>query len=385
MPPIYLDHAATTPLDPRVLEAMRPYFESHHGNPSSLHRQGVAARQSIEQARQTLAQVFQTPPDAWVFTGGGTEANNLAILGVCRAYQQQFPRQPHKHLITSAIEHAAVLQPCQYLAQHGWTLTTLPVDAQGRVSPDDLQQALRPETVLVSIMHGNNEVGTLQPIQVLGQICRDAGVLFHTDAVQTAGKLPLDLGQLPIDYLTLSAHKVYGPKGVGALYMHPNALRPEPLLFGGGQESGLRSGTEAVAAIVGLAKAFSLAHEAMATETPRLHALQQQFITAIQAQVPAAQINGPLDPSERVPGNVHLSFDHTQGEALVLKLDLAGIAASSGSACHSGALTPSHVVLALGKSSALAMGTLRLSMGRSTTWEDLAVVLDRLYNCNPKA
>ena len=381
--PIYLDHAATTPLDERVLDAMRPYLESHHGNPSSLHRSGVSARNALDSARQSLATVFESQPESWVFTGSGTEADNLAILGVCRAYETKYPDKK-KHLITSAIEHSAVLNPCRYLEQHGWLLTVLPVDEQGFVLPENLEQAIRPETALVSIMHGNNEIGTVQPLEALGRICRNAGVLFHADAVQTAGKLPLNLNQLPVDYLSISGHKVYGPKGIGALYVAPESLTPEPLILGGGQESGLRAGTEPVANIVGLVKAFELASDTMEVESVRLRQLQAQFLSALDKELPSAELNGPFDVSHRVPGNIHLSFEHTEGESLVLKLDLAGIAASSGSACHSGALTRSRVVLALGKSEAKAKGTLRLSMGKRTTWADLETVLERLVSIQSK-
>ncbi|MEB3206610.1 MAG: cysteine desulfurase family protein, partial [Vampirovibrionales bacterium] len=296
------------------------------------------------------------------------------------------------HLIVSSVEHSAVLAVAEHL-QHtqGWQVSVLPVTSEGVVSPDTLAQAIRPNTALVSIMHGNNEIGTLQPIEALGQICRSKGVYFHTDAVQTLGKLPLDLSCLPVDYVTGSAHKIYGPKGIGLLWVHPEAVTPDPLFFGGSQQGGLRPGTENVAAVIGFCQAFELCCQRMRLETPRLHTLQDRLMSAIEALFPnQVVINGPLSPQSRVPGNVHLSIvtDSSNplgkrpqtpsniGESLVLKLDLKGFALASGSACHSGALTPSHVVLALGKSEALARATLRISMGQSTSEDDV----DRLIS-----
>ncbi|MGE0200923.1 MAG: cysteine desulfurase family protein [Candidatus Melainabacteria bacterium] len=370
-PNIYADHAATTPVDPLVLAAMQPYLTDDFGNPSSLYRRGKAARKALEAARQTLADCLNTPAETLTLTGSGTESDNLAILGVARTLANTSGR---RHLIVSAIEHAAVLNAARHLEAEGWTLTLLPVNTDGVVSLSDLDAALRPDTALVSVMAGNNEVGSLQPVEAIGALLRERGVLFHTDAVQVFGKLPLDLATLAVDYLSASAHKIYGPKGIGLLYCRPGAPAPTPLVFGGGQEQGLRSGTENVAAAVGFAEAARLAHTAMAEETPRLRRLQQQLMVAIEAQVPGAVINGPHEVALRVPGNVHCSFPPGEGEALVLHLDLAGIAASSGSACHSAVIEPSRVLLAMGKSEAEARATVRFSLGKSNTEADIPVI-----------
>jgi cysteine desulfurase len=370
-PEIYLDHAATTPLDPEVLAAMRPFWEGTYGNPSSLHRWGKTARKALEAARVQVAQVLHGSPEGVTFTSGGTEANNLAILG----FAHRLRADGKNHVIVSAIEHPCVLAPAQWLSQHGWDVTFLPVDAEGQVQLETLEAALRPETGLVSIMHGNNEVGTLQPIEAIGTLLRERGIVFHTDAVQTAGKLPLDVSQLPVDAVTLSSHKVYGPKGIGALYVRPDAPQPEPLIRGGGQESDRRSGTENVAGIVGFGEALTRCAQRMGEETPRLQHLQEWLIQALLTQLPTARLNGPRDVTRRVPGNVNLSLPPIGGDALVLQLDLRGIAVSSGSACHSATLEPSHVVLAMGHPREVAQSTVRFSMGRGTTQADLDHVL----------
>jgi cysteine desulfurase len=434
---VYLDHAATTPIDEVVLAAMMPYFSEVFANPASLHRPGVKVRVALQQATQSVAQGLNTSPESILWTSGGTESNNLVIQGVCSRYHHEHGRPGH--LVVSAIEHSAVLAVADHLEhRQGWRVTRCPVTAEGVVLPEVLQAALTPETALVSIMHGNNEIGTLQPIAELGAICRAQGVGFHTDAVQTFGKLPLDLSHLPIDYLSASGHKMYGPKGVGLLWVHPDAPKPEPTMFGGSQQNALRPGTENVAGVIGFAKAFELSLARMADETPRLRALQQLLIQGLQAHLPnRVVINGPLSPQQRVPGNVHISVvsekdvarppsatgtslvqldvahppsatgtslaqldvarppsatgtslaqldvacppsatgtslvQPIEGESLVLKLDLKGFAVASGSACHSGALTPSHVVLALGQSDALARATVRISMGQATTASDV--------------
>ncbi len=372
---IYLDHAATTPVDPRVKAAMLPFWEGQYGNPSSLHSWGREARKALEAARSSVAQSLNAHPEEIVFTSGATEADNLAVIGVAQALQSK-----GRHLITTQIEHAAVDAPCASLETQGWSITRLPVDTEGFVSPDALAAAIRPDTVLASIIHGNNEIGTIQPIETLGSILRERGVLLHVDAVQTLGKLPIDLAHCPVDYLSLSGHKLYGPKGVGALYIRSGSPLPLPSLWGGGQEQGLRPGTENLAGIVGLAKALEIATEQMATDTPRLAELQAQFIQAVLAAVPQAVLNGPSDLRLRVPGNVHFSFPPVEGEALVLRLDLKGIAVSSGSACHSAVIEPSRIVKALGKSDEVARSTIRFSMGRSTT----AAELDRVVNILPE-
>lgn len=369
--PIYLDHAATTPLDPQVREAMAPFWETIYGNPSSLHRWGREAKKAMESARSCIAECLNATPDEIIFTSGGTEANNQALLGVARHFQHLAGR----HLITSSVEHPSVLNPCRALASQGWKVTCLPVDSEGRVSVSDLEAALCEETVLVSIMHGNNEIGTLQPIEAIGTLLKRRGIFFHTDAVQTAGKLPLDLAALPVDALTLSGHKLYGPKGTGLLYVRKTALQPQPLLLGGGQESDRRSGTENLPGLVGLAAALQQSLARMPEETPRLYRLQESLIQGIEAQIPGALLNGPRNLPDRVPGNVNFSFPPSTGDALVLQMDMKGIAVSSGSACHSAVIEPSHVVLATGQSEPVAQSTLRFSLGRGTRQEDLEAVL----------
>lgn len=368
-PRIYLDHAATTPVDERVKAAMLPYLEDQFGNPSSLHHWGRQARKALDAARNSVAKSLNAQSQEIIFTSGATEADNLAVIGVAQALKSR-----GQHIITTSIEHAAVDSACALLETQGWDITRLPVDAEGFVSPETLAAAIRPDTMLVSIIHGNNEIGIIQPIEALGALLREKNILFHVDAVQTVGKLPLDLAHLPVDYLSLSAHKLYGPKGVGALYIREGSPLPLPLVLGGGQEGNIRSGTENLAGIVGLAKALEIATELIPTETPRLLALQEQLIVDILAAVPDAELNGPRNVNLRVPGNVHFSFPPVEGEALVLRLDLKGVAVSSGSACHSAVIEPSRIVKALGKPDDVARATVRFSLGRSTTAEELKAV-----------
>ncbi len=373
---IYLDHAATTPLDSRVLAAMIPVLENNFGNPSSLHSWGKAARETLESARAQVAKALGCrEASEIIFTSGATEADNLAILGVARACAHR-----GKHIITSTIEHPAVDAACDRLVAEGFTVTRLPLDAEGFVSANALTAAIRPDTVLASIIHGNNEIGTVQNIQALGDILRAKNILFHVDAVQTVGKLPIDFATLPVDYLSLSGHKVYGPKGVGALLIRAGAPLPWPQQVGGGQENDLRSGTENLAAIVGLAAALTLAIEALPAECKRLAALSIELIIGIQAAVPEAVLNGPTDVLQRVPGNVHFSFpvsstQFVEGESLVLALAMRGVAVSSGSACDSTSIEPSRIVTALGKSEAIARSTVRFSLGRGTTTDDIQRVI----------
>ncbi|WP_373533495.1 cysteine desulfurase family protein [Vampirovibrio sp.] len=376
--PVYMDHAATTPLDPLVLEAMLPYWQERFGNPSSLHRWGREARQALQASRQTLANALGCQPGEIYFTSGATEANNLAILGLGPVLKSK-----GRHLITTQIEHAAIASPCQWLESQGWEVTWLPVDAEGFVSPESLLAALRPDTALVSIIHGNNEIGTVQDIQKLGALLGAHNVLFHVDAVQTVGKLPLTLSALPVDYLSFSGHKIYGPKGIGALYVREGCPLPVAQVMGGGQELSVRSGTENLAGIVGMAKALERCVQNLSVETPRLQDLQAQLIQAVELAVPDAILNGPRNLTQRVPGNVHFSFPPAEGEALVLHLDLKGIAVSSGSACHSAVIEPSRVVQALGKSEAIAKATVRFSLGRDNTAADVqrvATVLPGIVN-----
>lgn len=369
MSDIYLDHAATTPLRPEVLEAMLPYLSLEFGNPSSVYGAGRRGHQALDHARDTVSRLLRAKSEEIIFTSGGSEGANLAIKGVAWAYQNK-----GKHIITSAIEHHAVLDTVLWLKQKGFEATILPVDADGLVSPKQVQAALRDDTILVSIMHANNEVGTLQPISEIGAIVREHGAFFHTDAVQTAGILDLDVNELNVDLLSLSAHKFYGPKGVGALYVR-KGVRIDSLIHGGAQEKRRRAGTENVAGIVGLAKAFELAQEEREEATRHLVQLRDQLLEGLQT-IPHTKINGSL--KQRLPNNVNVCFQFIEGESLLLNLDLRGIAASSGSACTSGSLDPSHVLLAMGLSHEIAHGSLRLTLGRDNTREQVNYVLQEI-------
>ncbi len=366
---IYLDHAATTPLREEVLAEMLPYFSEEFGNASSIYGWGRRARQALGSARDRVAQILNAKPDEIVFTSGGSEGANLAVKGAAWARQQR-----GKHIITSAVEHPAVLDAVLWLERSGFAVTVLPVDGEGTVTPEAVRAALRPDTILVSIMHANNEVGTIQPISKIGEIVRDRGVLFHTDAVQTAGILELDVKELNVDLLSLSAHKLYGPKGVGALYVR-KGVRLDPLIHGGAQEKRRRAGTENVAGIVGLAKALELAQAEREGEAERLTALRDRLLAGLR-EIPFTKVNGSLE--HRLPNNVNICFRYIEGESLLLNLDLLGVAASSGSACTSGSLEPSHVLLAMGLSHEIAHGSLRLTLGRATSEGDVDFVLEKL-------
>jgi cysteine desulfurase len=371
-PTLYLDHAATTPLDERVSEAMATYRARHFANPNSLHTPGQDAAEAYQQAKATIARCLNAHPDQFTLTSGGTEANNLALLGLARALKGK-----GKHLVTSAVEHSAVLAPLRYLAEHeGFELTVLPVDSVGRVSPAAVADALRPDTILASIMHANNEVGTLQPIAEMGELLRAAGVVFHVDAVQTVGKLPLDLSTLPIDALSCSAHKFYGPKGVGFLYLHPACPRPVPLQFGGSQEAGLRGGTTPVELAIGLATALELVCAKQADTLAHLSALTTLMIDGLMPLLPPQGcLNTPPDPAHRVPGIVNVCLPPRQGDQWVMQLAMRGIAVASGSACHAGQIDPSHVLLAMGRDPAVARCSVRFSMGRHTTADEVEQAL----------
>jgi cysteine desulfurase len=366
---IYLDHAATTPLDPRVLEAMQPYLTQHFANAGSIHQAGRAALHALDQARETVQEVLAAQAREIIFTSGGSEADNLAVKGIALAQQQ---RGQGQHIITSAIEHHAVLHAVEYLQQVGFEATLLPVDARGLVRPADLRAALRPDTVLVSIMYANNEIGTIQPLAELGAICREHGVPLHSDAVQAAGQLPLAVDALNVDALTLAAHKVYGPKGVGALYVR----RGTPLLpqiNGGAQERQRRAGTENVPGIVGMAAALRLAEERRAWYVEHCMSLRDQLIDGVLASIAGTTLNG--DRARRLPNNANLAFGGADAESLLLLLDQAGICASSGSACTSGSLDPSHVLLALGLPPEQAGSSLRFSVGKDVTSSQMEHVL----------
>ena len=368
---VYLDHAATTPVATEVAEAMARVLTQTHGNPSSVYAEGRDARALVDRAREDVAAALGASPGEIVFTSGGTESDNLALRGTFTARKGD-----GDGIVTTAIEHHAVLDTARDLAErHRARLAVLPVDADGRVSAAQVEAALDGRTVLVSVMHGNNEIGTLQPIDEIGAICAVRGVTFHTDAVQTVGALDFDVATLPVDLVSVNAHKFYGPKGVGALYVR-TGTRIATQQTGGGQERGRRTGTENVAGIVGLGVAMRLAAQHRASEARRQAGLRDRIIEGVRARVPGARLTG--HPTERLPNNASFCFPGTQGEALVIALDLAGFAVSSGSACTSGDTEPSHVILALGIERDIAQGSLRLTVGRDTTEGDVDALLDAL-------
>ena len=363
-PPIYLDCHATTPVDPRVVEAMLPFFTDYFGNPSSLHSYGWQAEAAIKKSRGTIANVINAQPEEIVFTSGATEANNLAIKGVAEAYFEH-----GKHIITIQTEHSAVLDPCRYLESLGVEVTYLPVDAEGLVKLSVLEQAIRPETILVSVMAANNEIGVLQPLAEIGALCQQHDVLFHTDAAQAIGKIPLDVQAMNIHLMSMTAHKVYGPKGIGALYVRRRQPRVNlaAQFHGGGHERGMRSGTLYPPQIVGFARAAELGVAEMGLEQKRLGELRSQLLTHLK-QLPDIYLNG--HPSQRLPGNLNVSFADVDGQSLLLGLQPV-VALSSGSACSSASTAPSHVLKALGRSDRLAYASLRFGLGRFTTAEDI--------------
>lgn len=366
--PVYFDHAATTPLDPRVFAAMQPYLETHFGNPASVHRYGQEAHAAVETARQTVARLLGCAPDEVVFTSGGTESNNAAIKGVMAAQKAR----GRGHLVVSAVEHPSVLEPARQATRLlGLELTVLPVDRYGQVDPDDVRRALRPDTGLVSVMAANNEVGTLQPIEAIARICQEAGVPFHVDAVQTAPYIPMRLDTLPITLLSLSAHKMYGPKGVGVLVVR-RGTPFEPLLAGGGQENNRRSGTLNVPGIVGLAEALRLAHEERAGRIAHVQALRDRLLRGALA-VPGVRLTG--HPEERLPHHVSFVVDAAPAQILLPLLDVAGFACSSGSACKVGKPEPSHVLLAMGYTSQEALTALRITLGKDNTLDEVEAFL----------
>ena len=370
---IYLDNAATTATAPEVVEAMLPYFTQVYGNASSIHQTGREAKRALEAARRQVAQALHAAvPQEIYFTAGGSESDNWAIKGAAFANQKK-----GRHLITTAIEHHAVLHTCQWLEKQGFEVTYLPVDHDGKVSAADVERAIRPDTTLVSVMTANNELGTIQPIAEIGAICRARGVLFHTDAVQAIGAIPVDVQAMNIDMLSLSAHKFHGPKGVGALYVR-KGVRIDGLVHGGAQERGWRAGTENIPGIVGLGKAIELAAASLDENAARMSALRDRLISGILERIPEVTLNG--HPTDRLPNNANLSFRYIEGEALLLRLDLAGVAGSSGSACTSGSLDPSHVLLAIGLPHEVAHGSLRLTLGSDTTQADIDAVLRILPN-----
>ena len=370
----YLDHAATTPMLPEVLAAMTPYFMERAGNPSSLHTSGRRARQAVEEAREAIAHALGARPSEVVFTGGGTESDNLAVKGVYWARRAADPARTR--IVASAVEHHAVLDAVDWLVAHeGATVTWLPVDSVGRVSPADLEAALGDDVALATVMWANNEVGTVQPVRALAAVAAEAGVPFHTDAVQAVGQLPVDFAESGVDALTLSGHKIGGPKGAGALLLR-NGAACTPLLHGGGQERDVRSGTLDTPGIVGLGAAVRVAAEMRVERATHLAGLRDSLVKAVTAAVPDAILNG--DAYDRLPSNAHLSFPGCEGDSLLLLLDARGIECSTGSACTAGVARPSHVLLAMGLDEDLARGSLRFSLGHTTTESDVAAVADAI-------
>lgn len=367
---VYLDHGATTPVAQEVVEAMIPVFTETFGNASSIHGFGREARKLADAAREQVAKAIGATAQEIYFTAGGTEADNLAIVGVAEALGEK----KGKHIITTCIEHHAIGETFEHLEKKGFATTVLPVDEHGMVNPADVEKAIRPDTILVSIMHGNNEIGTIQPIAEIGKICKDKGVYLHSDAVQTVGHIPVDVNELGVNLLSMAAHKFYGPKGIGALYVR-KGTRIKNIVHGGAQERKLRPGTENVPGIVGMGKAIEIAVRDMDKNNAHLNTLRERLIEGI-LKIPDTRLNG--HPSKRLPGNVNVSIEYIEGESLLLSLDMKGIAASSGSACTSGSLEPSHVLMAIGLSHQTAHGSLRLTIGHENTVEDVDYVLEVL-------
>ena len=366
---IYLDHAATTPVHPDVLEAMMPYLTAQYANPSTLYTFGREARAAVEDARAKVAALIGADPSEIYFTAGASESDNWAIMGIASATESK-----GKHIITSAIEHHAVLGTCEFLKRRGYKITLIPVDGDGLVNPEDVRRAITDQTILITIMHANNEVGVIEPIAEIGAIAWEKGIIFHTDATQSVGKVPIDVSQLNVNLLSLSGHKLYGPKGIGALYVR-KGTRILPYIHGGGQESSKRAGTHNVPGIVGLGRAAEIAQATMSEESAREIALRDRLIAGILA-IPDTRLNG--HPTFRLPNNVNVSIEGAEGESMILSLDFLGICVSSGSACTSGSLAASHVLLAMGLPHELAHGSLRLTLGKDTTDEDIDRVLEVL-------
>ena len=367
---IYLDYAATTPTHPEVAKAMLPYFIDAFGNPSSIYSYGQEAKGAVEEARGKVANLINARDEEIVFTSGGTEADNFALKGVAFANENR-----GNHIVTSSIEHHAVIESFKFLERRGFSVTYLPVDDYGLIDPDAVRKAISEKTILISVMHANNEVGTVEPITEIGRIAREAGIYFHTDAVQAAGHIPVDVNELGVDLLSMSAHKLYGPKGVGALYIR-KGTKLVSFMHGGEQERRRRASTENVPGIVGFGKAVELARQEMSEEEKRLTCLRDQFVKGLIERIDHTRLNG--HPSMRLPNNVNVSIDYVEGESMVLNLDLEGICASTGSACSSSNLEPSHVLLAMGLSHEHAHGSLRFTLGKWTTEDEIRQVLEVL-------
>lgn len=367
---IYMDNSATTFTKPEVLEEMIPYFTQDFGNPSSMYRMSDITRKAIFVARDKVAKAINADPKEIFFTAGGSEGDNWALKGIALANKNK-----GNHIITTQIEHHAILHSGKFLEKQGFDVTYLPVDSEGFVSLDDLKAAITDKTILVSVMFVNNEIGTIEPIKEIAQICKEKGIYFHTDAVQAVGHVPIDVKELGVDMLSMAGHKFHGPKGVGAMYIR-KGVKIENLIHGGAQEKGRRASTENTTGIVGIGKAIELAVSELEEETARLSKLRNKLLNGLLEKVPYAKLNGPKDLSKRNPNNVNMSFIGVEGETLLLDLDDAGICASTGSACASGSLDPSHVLLAIGCAHEVAHGSLRLSLGTSTTEEDVDYALE---------
>jgi len=367
---IYLDHAATTPTRPEVVKVMLPFFADTFGNPSSIYSYGQEARAAIEEARIKVAELIGARNEEIIFTSGGTEADNFGLKGVTYANERK-----GNHIITTSIEHHAVLEVGKFLERRGLRITYLPMDKYGLVDPDDVRKAITDKTILISVMHANNEVGTIEPVEEIGEIAKEAGIYFHSDAVQTVGHIPVNVDKLKVDLLSISAHKLYGPKGVGALYVR-KGTKLVSLMHGGEQEKRRRAGTENVPAIVGLGKAVELAGQEMDREIERLAGLRDKLIKGLGEKIDHIHLNG--HPTRRLPNNVNVSVDFVEGESILLNLDLEGICASTGSACSSASLEPSHVLLALGLPPEQAHGSLRFTLGRENSEADVECVLEVL-------
>ena len=379
----YMDYSATTYVKPEVLDAMMPFFTEKFGNPSSFYGISRETKMAIDKARAQVAKAINCDPNEVYFTGGGSEADNWAIKGIATAHMKK-----GNHIITTKIEHHAVLHTCEFLEKFGFEVTYLDVNEEGFVDLKQLEEAITDKTILVSIMFANNEIGTIQPIKEIGALCREKKVLFHTDAVQAVGSVPVDVKEMNIDLLSLAGHKLYGPKGIGALYIR-RGIRIDNLIHGGGQERGRRAGTENIPGVVGLGKAIELATENIEENRARLTVLRDKLIDGILERIPYARLNGPRG-DKRLPGNSNISFEFIEGESILLSLDFEGICASSGSACTSGSLDPSHVLLAIGLPHEKAHGSLRTTLGAASTEEDvekllneLPPIIERLRNMSP--
>lgn len=367
---VYLDHNATTPIHPEVYEAMKPFFQNQFGNSSSIHWAGREVRKYLEEARAKVAELLHASPEEIIFTGCGTESDNMAIKGIAHSW-----REKGNHIITTQVEHHAVLHTCQFMEKMGYEVTYLPVDNYGLIDLDLFRRSIKPQTILVTVMFANNETGTIFPIKEIGEITREKGVVFHTDAIQAVGKVPIDLKRLPVDILSVSGHKLNAPKGIGAQFIR-RGTKISPLIHGGGQEYGLRAGTENIPYIIGLGKACEIANRDFNQRVRHLKYLRDRLQQGIEARIPQAVLNG--HPTQRLPNTLNMSFLDVEGESLLLNMDLEGIAVSSGSACTSGSLAPSHVLLAMGLAPEIAQSAIRFSLGGSNTEAEIDYVLEIL-------